>query len=115
MSKLVEHARRELEISGYLDTDADYDGKLGYATLEIIELIASQGHSGHSLTTILRLVPRLASFKPLSALTGESDEWDEVSHGLQQNNRCPSVIMYENKNVVDVNTKQWVKFPYFPE
>jgi len=45
MSNLVEHAKFELELAGYLDTEKDfYGGLTGKAVLELIECFSNQGH-----------------------------------------------------------------------
>ncbi len=65
MSKLVEHANSELNRVGLLDKDSDYDGELGYSTLNLIKLLASQGHSGNSLEMTIQLFTKLARFESL--------------------------------------------------
>lgn len=73
---LVAHAKRELEISG---AGEDYDGMIGGAVLELIEIFAKQGHSGYSAMVTLSVFDHLARFKPLSDLTNDPDEWMKVS------------------------------------
>lgn len=89
---LVDYARSELERAGLFDTDSDYDGMLGQAALAIVELFASQGHSGRSAVIVIELVNRLMRFEPLTPLTYEPDEWNEVGTGLWQNRRKSTVF-----------------------
>ncbi len=65
MSKLIEHANSELSRVGLFDKDSDYDGALGYGTLDLIKLFASQGHSGHSAEMTIQLFTKLARFELL--------------------------------------------------
>ena len=41
MSKLVDHAKRELELAGMFDKDADYNGALAPQIVKIVEVFAS--------------------------------------------------------------------------
>lgn len=79
MSNLVEFAKHELELAGYFDKDAMYGGMLGEAVLQMIEQFADEGHSGTSATIAVSLFQKLALFEPLTPLTGEDDEWNDIS------------------------------------
>lgn len=68
---LVDDAKRNLKNSGMFDEDSDYDGMLGKAVLELIELFAEQGHSGASAMLTLELFDQVARRKPLTA-----NAWD---------------------------------------
>jgi hypothetical protein len=52
-------ARKWLEKEGLFDKDADYGGWLAQATMEVVELIAKQGHSGHSGPMLIELLKRI--------------------------------------------------------
>lgn len=95
-SNLVSFARSELERAGHMDPDSVYDGELGKAVVELISKLSDQGHSGMSAGFALALFNRLSRFLPLTPLTGEDDEWNEVGDQnggpLYQNKRCPSVF-----------------------
>lgn len=52
MSNLTDYAKDELTRAGLFDKDSDYDGMLGTAALEIIEVFAKQGHSGMSASPL---------------------------------------------------------------
>lgn len=90
-SPLVGYAHRELTLTGLFDKDSDYDGMLGTASLEIIKLFASQGHSGMSASIVTDLVSRLMRYEPLTPLTYGPEEWIDQSeasgHPMWQNNR----------------------------
>ncbi len=89
---IVTFARTELERAGYFDADSDYGGMIGPAVLKMVEEFAEEGHSGFSAALASRLFTRLVAFKPLTPLTGADDEWTEVSDGMWQNKRCPTVF-----------------------
>ena len=59
--------------------------------LDILDLIASQGHSGFSHGYLLTLLIPLLKGKPATPLTGNDWEWDN-EYGLIQNKRCFSVF-----------------------
>ena len=59
--------------------------------LDILDLIASQGHSGFSHGYLLTLLIPLLKDKPITPLTGNDWEWD-TEYGLIQNKRCFSVF-----------------------
>ena len=92
MSNLIEHAKKELELAGMMSEDSDYNGMLGKAALELIEVFSQQGHSGCSAGMTVSLFRKLADFKPLAPLTLLDDEWNEVGHETFQNRRNSSVF-----------------------
>jgi hypothetical protein len=94
---MIEYAKKELELAGYYDEDSDYAGMLPDAVLEIVEVFANQNHSGMSAAIVLSLLDKLLRFKPLTPLTGEDDEWNEVGNGVYQNKRCSSVFKENGK------------------
>ena len=59
--------------------------------LDVLDLIASQGHSGFSHGYLLSLLIPLLKGKPVTPLTGNDWEWDN-EYGLIQNKRCFSVF-----------------------
>ena len=59
--------------------------------LDILDLIANQGHSGFSHGYLLSLLIPLLKGKPITPLTGNDWEWDN-EYGLIQNKRCFSVF-----------------------
>lgn len=79
MDTLVHYARDELTRAGLFDKDSDYNGMLGEAALEIIEMFDNQGHSGMSASLVTQIVEKLMRFQPLTPLTYEPDEWNDVS------------------------------------
>ena len=132
MSNLVEFARKELEMAGLFDSDSDYDGGIGKAVMELIEVFAKQEHSEKSAVLCASILCELLSYLPLSPLTGEDNEWIEVKEGLWQNKRWPTVFKDDkHKMAYDINGKVFVDkdgisytsresivyitFPYYPK
>lgn len=94
--KRLETARKELELAGYFSPDSDYGGMVGNAVMELMGVLAGQGHSGASIALTLYLFNMLAMHKPLTPLTSDPDEWidrsEETGSPLWQSRRCPSVF-----------------------
>lgn len=92
MSNLVEYAKEELKHYN----SSMYGEMLNEAILEIVEVFAKQGHSGYSAKLAAEAAGRLMNFKPLTPLTGENDEWNELGylggHARWQNKRHTSLF-----------------------
>lgn len=72
-------ARKWLEHHGLFDKDSDYDGALGEQVMAVVELVASQGHTGASadrLYTILQQIYQeyATDDSPIWQAYWESDE-----------------------------------------
>jgi hypothetical protein len=91
-SNLVAYARREMEIAGLYDEDADYDGMIPDAVLNVVRSFSEDGHSGGSASIVLAILERVLRFKPLTPLTSNPDEWMHVADNLWQSTRSPSVF-----------------------
>jgi len=96
---LVDHAQYELEKAGLFGSDSDYDGMLGDAVMDLIQLFADQGHSGHSAYLTRELFNKLANWDVLSPLTDDPSEWNLVAEDqsplgetVWQSRRKPSVF-----------------------
>lgn len=122
---LIKYAKNELNRI----THDEYQERINRDVLELIKVISRQGHSGFSVNCVLNCFNRLARFKPLSPLTDEDNEWEEVTSGEYQNKRCSSVFKdkdgkafnIEGKVFSDDDGKTWfqngqsrieVTFPY---
>lgn len=91
----IQHAKNELELAGMFDKDSDYGGLIGKAVMELIEVFSKQGHSGASAPRVASLFKKLAMYECLIPLTGEDDEWNDISDldkGILQNKRVSSVF-----------------------
>ena len=105
MNNLVDYAKDELKRIGMIDSGEAYNDWATKAILDLIELFASQGHSGFSAPYVANMFHRLAMFKPASPLTGEDDEWNEVGDGVFQNKRCFSVFKNKDGTAYNIEGK----------
>lgn len=109
-SNLYRYAQEELS-----RVDLEYDGMISQAVLQLVGMFGAQGHSGGSASITMTIAARLMRFQPLTPLTGEDDEWMEVTTGVFQSTRCPSVfkengVAYD----IDVEGRPPITFPYEP-
>ena len=131
MSSLEEYARSEMQIAGLFDADSDYGGAIAEGVLKLIKMFSDEGHSGASAGMSLSIFEKVARFRPLTPLTGEDSEWNEIGDGSYQNNRCSSVFKERDGTAYDINGKVFrepsgacytnhksrvaVTFPYVPK
>lgn len=90
MSNLVDHARRELTRAGMYDSGDvfdNYNNMVADAVMGLTELFAEQGHSGFSAGLTIHLFSELASFKAITPLSDNPEEWVEVGPSVWQNVR----------------------------
>ncbi len=89
---LVEHARRELELSGQTAEDPVYAASI----VSAVEAFASYGHSGGSAGIAVEQLCRLLRFQTLSPITSDPGAWMDQSEvsgtPLWQNVRDPAVF-----------------------
>lgn len=130
MNAFIEHAHRELELIGYLNSDDEYTKRVAESVMEIIHKFDGQGHSGFSAGITTQLIEKLLRFEPIAPLTGKDDEWNDVGGGLYQNKRCGRVFKDENgaydiegkvfvdpdgMSVISRGSNVPVEFPYIPK
>ncbi len=77
--------------------DSLYGDMLPQAVMRMVRLLSAEGHSGMSASVASSIASRLMAFKPLSPLTGEPDEWNEVTDGLFQNRRYSAVFKKDGR------------------
>lgn len=93
MGNMILWAETELEYAGYKADIEDGPSRwLREGTLDLLRTFSEQGHSGLSAPIALSLFYRLASWKPISPLTGDDGEWNEVGKGIFQNRRASNVF-----------------------
>jgi hypothetical protein len=101
MSNLKKHALREFKVAGWLNEDGTYcdemQGAICQHVLKLINMFSKEGHSGSTAPYTIDLFKKLASFEPIIPLTGEDSEWNEVSDGVFQNNRCSHVFKQSDR------------------
>ena len=105
MSNLVDYAKEELKKIGMIDSGEPYNDVVAKAILDLLELFASQGHSGFTAPYAINVFKRLAMYKPLSPLTGEDSEWNEIESGLYQNKRYSAVFKEKDGRVYNCDGK----------
>lgn len=91
---MMEWAKDELNL--YFKEDDDYSRMVKSDVLEVLRVLCNQGHTGLSASIVMGFIKRLWKWKPLTPLTGEDDEWNEVAEGVMQNKRCSAVFKREN-------------------
>lgn len=90
MSELRKHAERELALLG--GADCEMQQAIVASVLAMVDLFASQGHSGTSGAYAISCLEKVLRFEPITPLTGADDEWREISPGDEQNIRCSRVF-----------------------
>lgn len=106
----LEFAKRELELLKSSESGEAQEWVTNNV-LELLEVLGKQGHSGLSHEYVLYMFNRLAEGKPVSPLTGEEDEWKDVSETakdqMEQNIRCSSVLRFnkDNSTAFDVSAR----------
>lgn len=94
---LIDHAKRELDIIGLReDSDDEMNVAMRNHLLQLVEEFSAEGHSGFSANYALSILNKVLAFKPLTELTGEDSEWEEVADDLYQNKRAPDVFKNAN-------------------
>lgn len=99
--------------------------------MSLVELFASQGHSGGSASVVLAAFGTVARYGVLTPLTGEDSEWMEVGPNVWQNVRLSSVFREEDGRAYDIEAivhrlpdgkcylrggeRHYIEFPYTPK
>ena len=99
------HARRELELAEWFDKDGMYGDMMGHAVMKMIREFSEEGHSGMSAGVAIGLFKEVSKFKPLTPLTGEPGEWNEVGEGVFQNRRASNVFKDEDGRAYNIDGK----------
>ena len=92
---LVSYAASELDRIGMHEGD-DINGVMRKHLIHMVEEFSKEGHSGFSANYALQCLTKLLNYKPLSPLTGDDDEWTDVSdlsgETMFQNKRYSAVF-----------------------
>lgn len=92
-SKIVAHARRELEMAGTFTKTADYDGSIGRGILAMIKLFDSWSRGRQAEMEAMAMgFNQLINGELMSPPTTDPDEWQTVEgapEGTVRNKRCP--------------------------
>jgi hypothetical protein len=95
MGNLLNYAKSELDILNLGNNDRtgeSMDYHMRDHIIRMVEVFSEEGHSGFSASYALSILQRVLAYKPLTPLTGEDDEWNEVADGLFQNRRASNVF-----------------------
>jgi hypothetical protein len=110
---ILDHAERELDLMGLSD-DGDMNGVMRNHILHMVKEFANEGHSGFSASYAIQVLEKLLRFEPITPLTGEDWEWNNVSEmsgeTLYQNARCGRVFK-NNDGAYDIDGKvfwEWI-------
>lgn len=134
-SNLFSHAHRELALRLPDDPTDDLSNRMNVGMREAVEdmmlVFALEGHSGFSASYALDIFQRLAKFQPLTPLTGEDDEWNQVAEDMWQNRRCSNIFKNssggayvsdhyvfrdpDGAHFIGFGSQKRITFPYSPE
>lgn len=115
MSNLRIHAERELRAIGMLPAAGntepvdEMNQMMSDHVLELVDVFSKQGHSGFSGSYCIGALEKVLRFEPLGPLTGADSEWNEVSKGMWQNNRCGRVFKDADGQAYDSNGRVFVE------
>ena len=118
MNNYESHAGDEFRAAGWVDGNGKWTDEMQEAicknVLALLEVFGKEGHSGSSAPYAISLFTDLASFKPITPLTGEDWEWVDVSYGsstgpMYQNKRC-SHVFKEASGAYDINGIVWYEW-----
>jgi hypothetical protein len=106
----IESAKAELASSNFGPEDSA-------VIIDIMERFFAQWDSGGAVWVMIPVLERLMRGLPLSALTGEDDEWhDPMGDGqMFQNVRCSTVFKNAAGKTWDIDGDADVTFPYMPQ
>ena len=76
---LVTKAKEEFERLGWNTSEDEMQKMMCENIIELLETFANQGHSGFSANYALNLFEKLARHEPLTPLTGDDSEWEDLS------------------------------------
>lgn len=95
-SNLVEYAKSEFNRAGWCHPDLVFDDKMQEAVcqnvMDMLCVFSSEGHSGFSANYTLDVFNKVVRFNPISPLTGDDSEWNEVGGDTYQNRICGTVF-----------------------
>ena len=87
---LIAHAKRELDLILKECEDDEsilMQQSMNEGILNVIRAFSEYGHSGYSAQYAIDLINKLLNYSFITPLTGNDDEWTEVSDGIYQNKR----------------------------
>lgn len=79
------------------DSFDEYAKMVHEAVLQLFDCIEKQKHSSESEKVVRQMFDLVANYKPLTPLTGNDDEWNEVDENYYQNKRCSAVFKEDGR------------------
>jgi hypothetical protein len=102
-------AEKEIELAHEIEDDF-YSSGCYQSALKAFESLVEDGHSGMSIMVTKGILNRLIDGKPLTALSGEDDEWGYFTYSMDED----GVIVSQNKRYASlfkyVDLKGTVKY-----
>lgn len=98
MSRLVEHAKRELALAG---NDEDFNNCI----VKAVEGFTSYGHSGSSAEVGLYILTELLKFRNLTPLTDDPAEWNYVAVDIWQSSRNSEAFSSDGGKTYRLNSE----------
>lgn len=93
----ISFAESELDRIGMTaDSEDEMNIAMRKHILHMVTEFCDEGHSGFSANYAISCLEKLLRYEPLSPLTGDDDEWNDVGGGTYQNKRCGRVFKDEN-------------------
>lgn len=110
MTNIETYAIDELTRIGMYGSGDEMNDAMCEHILKMVNVFDEEGHSGFSANYAINILQKLLRLEPLSPLTGEDDEWCEVSDNLYQNKRL-SRVFKEGKDgqAYDIRGKVFVE------
>ncbi len=135
-SGYIKHFKNEIKLCGWTDENGNIEDDMQQLAcsnvMDLLTVLSTQGHSGASYHYVVGLFTRASEFKPLSCLTGEPSEWNEVSGNSYQNKRYGSVFKDhidgkaywidgfifedpEGSRFTNKHSREYINFPWYPK
>lgn len=128
---MLDYAKEELRRIRSTDEPDEMQDMMDAHILRMVQTFADEGHSGFSAAYAVNILQKLLRFEPLTPLTGDPDEWNQVGEGMWQNRRCSHVFKdAEDGEAYDIeavifrdpdgasytsrDSKRTITFPYTP-
>jgi hypothetical protein len=109
---MKQYALNEFRLAGWIDENGKYNDEMQELIckhiLHLLEVFEGEGHSGFSAKYALDIFNRIANWKPISPLTGEDDEWNDIGEYGNgephfQNKRYSSVFKDKDGKAYDID------------
>ena len=114
MSNLKDYAIDELTRIGMYGSGEEMNDMMCEHILKMVDVFTEEGHSGFSAQYAINILQKLLQWEPLSPLTGEDDEWNNVSEyseGETYQNKRLSRVFKKGKDgrAYDIHGKVFVE------